>query len=326
MIKIKEWFNKLINNFNNRNKVSLGKIDIIVHRLLMIVAIISASFIIMIAIFITYRGISPFITDNNGLGTVNFFRFLTETVWLDGATFVSVSYGAGFLIINTLYIAFLSLLISFPVGVLTALFIAKIAPPFLSQTLRTIVELLAAIPSIVYGLVGAGLILPFVYNLAKLFGNQSVGGNSTLATVVVLALMSIPTITAVSEVAIRSVDQSIEHASLALGASKTQTHFKVTLLAAKSGIFAGAILAIGRALGEATAVSLVAGNARSGPTFGLFDITATITSTMLQGLKETTGIDYDIRFSLGIVLMAVILITNVILNTIKKKVGNVHVN
>jgi phosphate transport system permease protein len=165
-----------------------------------------------------------------------------------------------------------------------------------------------------------------VYNLAKAFGQQSVGGNSTLATVVVLALMSIPTITAVSEVAIRSVDQSIENASLALGASKTQTHFKVTLLAAKSGIFAGAILAIGRALGEATAVSLVAGNARSGPTFGLFDITATITSTMLQGLKETTGIDYDIRFSLGILLMAVILITNVILNTIKKKVGNVHVN
>ena len=93
-------------------------------------------------------------------------------------------------------------------------------------------------------------------------------------------------------------------------------------MSAKSGIFSGVILAVGRALGEATAVSLVAGNARSGPTFNLFGITSTLTSTMLQGLKETTGIDYDIRFSLGIVLMVVIIVTNMVLNAVKRKVGN----
>ena len=216
-------------------------------------------------------------------------------------------------------------MISMPIGVLTALFIAKIAPKRVSEFLRTVVELLASIPSIVYGLFGSGVILVFVYNLAALFGIQSKGGNSVLATVLVLALMTLPTITAISEVSIRSVDKDIELGSLALGATKTQTNFKVILTSAKSGIFASAILGIGRALGEATAVSLVAGNAKSGPSLGIFDITSTLTSTMLEGLKETTGIDYDIRFSVGLVLMVVILLTNLILNYIKKKVGNVDV-
>ncbi|MGD9761896.1 MAG: PstC family ABC transporter permease, partial [Candidatus Izemoplasmatales bacterium] len=209
--------------------------------------------------------------------------------------------------------------------VLTALFIAKIAPKKLSGILRTVIELLAAIPSIVYGLFGSGVILNFVYNLAKTFGVQSPGGNSVLATVLVLALMILPTITALSEVAIRSVRSDIEKGSLALGATKTQTNFKVVLTSAKSGIFTAAILGTGRALGEATAVYLVAGNARSGPSFGLFDTTATLTSTMLQGLKETIGIDYDIRFSVGIVLMIIILLTNTILNLVKKRIGRVDV-
>ena len=125
--------------------------------------------------------------------------------WLQGQAFVSNLYGVGFIIINTLYISFLSLLIAMPIGVLTALFIAKIAPKWLSNILRTIVELLASVPSIVYGLFGAGLVLGFVYDFAKIFGIQSKGGNSVLATVIVLSLMILPTMTALSEVAIRSV-------------------------------------------------------------------------------------------------------------------------
>ena len=296
-----------------------------IRSVFLMATIISASFIIIIVVFITMKGIIPFITDNGGIGNVNVFRFLTSTVWLEGTAFKSNLYGVGFIILNTLYVAFLSLLIAMPIGVLTALFIAKIAPKKIAEILRTIVELLAAIPSIVYGLFGSGLILVFVYELAKVFGVQSKGGNSVLATVLVLALMILPTITALSEVAIRSVGKEIEHGSLALGATKTQTNFKVVLTSAKSGIFASAILGIGRALGEATAVSLVAGNARSGPTFAFFETTSTLTSTMLQGLKETVGIDYDIRFSVGIVLMVVILITNLSLNYVKRKVGNVDV-
>lgn len=306
------------------SKTSLSQIDTIIGSLLMMLAMVASSFIVIIATFIAIRGILPFITDNSGLGSVNVLQFLTDTVWLRGETFVSTAYGAGFVIINTLYIAFLTVLLSFPIGVLTALFIAKVAPRPIAAIMRTIIELLASIPSIVFGLVGVGLFLPVIYQIARSLGYSSGGGSSVLATVFVLSLMSIPTITAVAEVSIRQVDESLEQASLALGATPTQTRFKITLLAAKSGIFSGAILAVGRSLGEATAVALVSGNARSGPSFGLFETTATITSTLLQGLKETNGIDYDIRFSLGILLMVVILTTNVALNFIKRKVGNVH--
>lgn len=307
-------------NGNNKEKT-----DLIVRMFFLISTVISASFIVIIIIFISLRGITPFITNNDGIGSVNVFQFLTGDVWLTGTAFKSNLYSVGFIIINTLYIALLSLAISLPLGVLTALFIAKVAPKPLSEFLRTVVELLASIPSIIYGLFGSGVILVFVYNFADILGIQSKGGNSVMATVLVLALMTLPTITVISEVSIRSVEKEIENGSLALGATKTQTNFKVVLASAKSGIFASAILGIGRALGEATAVSLVAGNSKSGPTLAFFETTSTLTSTMLEGLKETTGIDYDIRFSVGIVLMVVILLTNIILNFIKKRVGSVNV-
>lgn len=323
MQHVKNYFRDFKNNFKFYSKKDVD--DFVVRTFFLISTILSASFIIIIIVFVAIEGIRPFVYDYDGIGSVNLFSFLTGDTWLKGTVFKSSLYSVGFIIVNTLYIALLALIIAVPIGVLTALFIAKIAPKRLSAILRTIVELLAAIPSIVYGLFGSGLIKVFVYNFAKLLGVQSSGGNSVMATVLVLSLMILPTITALSEVAIRSVRDDIIQGSLALGATQTQTNFKVVLSSAKSGIFASAILGIGRALGEATAVSLVAGNAQSGPSLGFFDTTSTLTSMMLQGLKETVGIDYDIRFSVGIVLMVVILLTNTILNFIKRKVGNVDV-
>ena len=305
---------------------SRGKItDKFAKIIFMSATILSASFIFVIAGIVLVRGIIPFTTDNLGVGRVSLFSFLTGDIWLIGETFASNLYSIGFIIISTLFITVLSLLISFPVGVLTALFIAKIAPKPLAKILRTVIETLASIPSIVFGLFGAGVILKLVYDFSALIGYQSKGGNSILSVVIVLALMTIPTITTISEVAIRSVDKSIEHGSLALGASKTQTNFKVILSSAKSGIFTAVILGIGRSLGEATAVSLVAGGRRAGISFDLLDTTSTLTTIMLEGLKETTGIDYDIRFSVGLVLMVVILLTNLLLNAIKRRVGVVNV-
>lgn len=313
---ITQWFNNLTWKIF---------VDTMVKGFFLLSTLVSSSFIIIIVVFIARKGIIPFVTDNGGLGRVNVVSFLTQMEWLIGATFQSNLYGVGYIIVNTLYIALLSLIIAMPIGVLTALFIAKIAPKGLASIFRTVTELLAAIPSIIYGLVGFAVILPWVYDFAKGLGVQTAGGTTVLATVIVLSIMILPTITALSEVAIRAVPKEIEHGSLALGATKTQTNFKVVLSSAKSGIFTSAILGIGRALGEATAVSLVAGNAGSGPSFGFFDTTATLTSTMLLGLKETIGLDYDIRFSVGIVLMIVILITNGTLNFVKRKVGNVDV-
>jgi phosphate transport system permease protein len=301
------------------------RVDALVQQFLKVLAIISGSFIFIVAGVILIKGLTPFITDNGGIGSVNAWKFLTGDTWLIGNTFQSNLYSVGFIIIQTLYVVTLSLLISFPVGVLTALFIAKIAPKRLAETLRTVVEMLASIPSIIYGLFGAGFILKIVYDFSAILGYQSKGGNSVLSTIIILALMTIPTITTISEVAIRSVDKSLIEGSLALGATETQTHFKVVLSAAKSGIFTSAILGVGRALGEATAISLIAGSRRAGLSFNILDTTSTLTTTMLEGMKDSAGIDYDIRFSVGIVLMVVILLVNFTLNYIKKKVGQVDV-
>jgi len=311
----------LPNDIKHHNKL----IDKVVRGVLYAFTIASASFIFIIVGVIIIKGITPFITNNSGLGRVDFIRFITGDTWLTGTAFHSNLYSIGFIIVSTIFIALLSLVISLPIGVMTALFIAKVAPKKISEVFRTIIEILASIPSIIFGLFGATIIKPFVYNLSEAFGYQSKGGNSMLATILVLAIMTIPTIASISEVAIRSVDKKIIDASLALGATQSQTNFNVVLTAAKSGIFASAILGIGRALGEATAVSLVAGGRKSGFSFDIFDTTSTLTSIMLEGMKETTGIDYDIRFSVGIILMIIILLTNAFLNFVKRKVGNIDV-
>jgi len=304
-----------------------NQIDFIMKSIFSIATVLSASFIIIIVVFIVFKGINPFISDyiytaaTSGEvlfeGKVNVFDFILGMQWAPPTLL-----GVGFIVINTVYIALLSLLISLPVGTLTALFIAKIAPKRLGNILRTTVELLASIPSIIYGVFGGGVIVYITKAIASVFGIVTVGGLGVLSTVILLSMMILPTITTVAEVSIRSVSKEIEHGSLALGATKTQTNFKVVLTSAKSGIFTGAILGIGRALGEATAVSMVAGNLGIGPSFSFFERTRTLTSTMLQGVHESTGLLYDIRFSIGIVLMISIIITNYILNKVKRKFGN----
>ena len=289
----------------------------------LIATLLSSSFIFLVVGVIIQRGITPFVTDNFGLGATNIWSFLTGDIYLTGSTFYSSQYEIGYLIVSTLYNAFLALLLAFPIGVATALFIAKIAPKWLANILRTVIEILSSIPSIVFGLFGAVLILDQVYLFTESIGFQSRAGLSVLSTVILLTIMIIPTITAISEVAIRSVDQSIEQGALALGATVTQKNFKVVLASAKSGIFSSAILGVGRALGEATAVSLVSGSRFSGYSFNIFDTTATLTSKMLEGMKETQGVDYSIRFSIGLALMVVILLTNFGLNFVKNRIGKV---
>ncbi len=283
----------------------------LVKAILLIAAVISASMIILIIWQISGRGLRPFFHDYDGV-KVNVFLFLT------GLKYYAPLYRIGFVIIDTLYIVFLSILLTTPIAVLTALFIVKMAPNVIGNTLNTVVEVLAAIPSIIFGVFGSGYVVVWVRELASLFGVTTAGGLSTLSTVIVLTMMILPTVTMLSVTAIKAVPKNIEEGSLALGASETQTYFNISIQAAKPGIFAGVILGVGRALGEATAVSLVSGNAGSGPTLSLFGTTRTLTSTILIGLKETQGLDYDIRFSIGLVLIAVILITNLILNKVKK--------
>lgn len=295
-------------------------------------SLLSASFVIMVIIIISLKGLSPLTQSyqgfNNATGVVtlepvNLFKFITGMQWLVGPVGASSAYAVGFAILNTFIAVILSLILTIPVAVLTALLIAKVAPKRVANFLRTVVELLASIPSIIYGVVGLGVITSFVSWIGSLFGVQTAAGLSLLSTIIVLFMMTLPTITAVAETSIRSVSNDIIEGSLALSATPMQTYFKVVLVSAKSGIFAGVILGVGRALGEATAVSMVSGNSFSGVTTNLLATTSTLTSRMLLGIKETSGIDYDIRFTVGLVLMVVILVTNISLRWVMKKVGNI---
>lgn len=297
--------------------------------------IISASFIILIIIIVAAKGISPFIVRYEGynhetgtllLERINVFSFVTGNQWLNGPLGGSSAYGIGFAIINTIIAVILSIAVTLPVALMTALLIAKIAPPKFASVLRTVVELLASIPSIVYGVIGLGVIAPIVSSIGTIVGFQTAAGLSLLSTIVVLFMMTLPTMTAVAESSIRAVKKDIIEGSLALAASPMQTYFKVVLTSAKSGIFAGVILGVGRALGEATAVSMVSGNAFSGVTINVLATTSTLTSRMLLGLKETTGLDYDARFSVALILMVVILISNTLLKYVMKRVGKLDEN
>jgi phosphate transport system permease protein len=327
MIRIKDYITE--KNISNKNKI-----DKIMQRLFQVSAFLSASFIVLIIFFVSLRGLSPFFQSYVGynfqqgfvdLSPVNPFRFIFGNYWLGGTLGLSNDYGIGFAIINTLIVVILAITIAVPISIATALFIAKIAPKPIASIIRTVVELLASIPSIIYGVFGLGVITNLVVNLANLSNSRTAAGLSLLSTVIVLAMMILPTITAVAETAIRSVDVDLIKGSLALGATKMQTYIKVVISAAKSGIFAGIILGVGRALGEATAVAMVSGNLFRGININLFDTTTTLTARMLLGIKETTGLDYDVRFSIGLVLMAVIVITNFGLKFIMKKVGGVDV-
>ncbi len=295
---LKEWNNKLI------------------KALFALCGFIAASMILFIFLFIFIKGISVFLP-SYGEGRLSIISFLSGLRWQanEGA------YGVLFIVINTLTSSLFAILISFPLSVLTALYTVKMAPKSISKILQTIIELLAAIPSIVYGLFASGFIVILVDKLAIAIGMSTFGGRSLLSVSLLLAFMIFPTITSISMSAIKSVDKNLEKASLALGASEIQTYFKVVLVSAKSGIFSGLILGLSRALGEATAVSMVAGNKISGPTLNPFDITRTLTSTIMSGLNETTGVDYDVRFSVGIILMVLIVLSNLIIHFVKRKVG-----
>lgn len=295
--------------------------DKISKAIFLLITILCASAIFAIVGIVIFKGIKPFVStySYNGESTkASLTNFLFGLTWEKTAN----DFGILFIVINTFYVTILSLLIAVPVSVLTALFIVRMAPSWLGKILTTVTEVLSSIPSIIYGLFGAGLITVMIRNFAGIFNYQTAGGLSTLATVLVLAMMIMPTITTVSVTSIRAVKQDYINGSLALGASPMQTNFKVVLTSAKSGIMSGIILGIGRALGEATAVSMVCGNAQSGPTFSLFDITRTLTSTMLSGLSESTGLKYDIRFSIAVVLLILIIVVNLLLNRVKKRIGN----
>ena len=232
--------------------------DLISKIAFLTITTICASVIVVIVAIIAIRGFTPFFTDyvvDGETVRVNFFDFLTGLSWERG----SADYGVLFIFIDTLYITFLSLLISVPISILTALFIVRIAPKWLSNILNVSVELLSSVPSIIFGLFGAGIIAVIIRDIGSVIGIQTAGGLSILTTVIVLSMMIMPTITMVSVTSLKAVKPELINGSLALGASKTQTIFKVIIPNALPGILTSVLLAIGRIIGESAALIFAIG-------------------------------------------------------------------
>ncbi|MEJ2763003.1 phosphate ABC transporter permease subunit PstC [Photobacterium sp. MCCC 1A19761] len=191
-----------------------------------------------------------------------------------------------------------------PIGVLTAIFIAEVAPKRVSDIIRPMIELLAGIPSVVYGFFGLVIIVPMIQNIFDV-----PAGNTVLAGIVVLAVMILPTVITVSETSIRAVPRSYKEGSLALGASHMFTIFKLLVPAARSGIMTGVILGIARALGETMAIIMVMGNSPAMPE-GLLDSARTLTANIAIEMSYATGVHASALYATGIVLLVFIMMLN----------------
>lgn len=225
--------------------------------------------------------------------------------WLFGNTYDgAVFFAAGFMVINTLWTSFIAVLIALPISVLTAIFITRVAPKSLRPMFFIVLSILAAIPSVIYGAFGTKILDTISMTL---FGSSS---GSLLTIVLTLAFMIMPTITLITTSTINSVDKKMEQSSLALGATRNQTSFYITIRAASTGILTATILGVGRAIGEATAVSMISVDPYSGPTFGLFENIRLLTSTMLKGYNEMApgSKQQASMFAMGMLLIITILV------------------
>ncbi len=216
-------------------------------------------------------------------------------------------YGVATMIVASVVSTVGAVLVGVPVGVLTAIFIAEIAPKRLANIIRPAVELLAGIPSVVYGFFGLVIIVPLIQNVFHV-----PAGNTILAGIIVLGVMILPTVITVSETSIRAVPHSYKEGSLALGASKIFTIFKVLVPAARSGIMTGVILGIARALGETMAIIMVMGNAPAMPE-GILDSARTLTANIAIEMSYASGIHANALYATGVVLLVFIMSLNAIL-------------
>ena len=231
-----------ISKSNNRKYL----IENIASKIFMISAFISVISLLLIIGFVFYKGLTPFLFKG-----YSFMDFIMGTDWLPN----SDKFGVTSMIAASVLATLGSLIIGVPIGTFTATFLAEIAPKPVQRIILPAVELLSGIPSVLYGLFGLAFIVPKIQSILNLPKGQSL-----LAVILVLAIMMLPTIISVSQTAIKAVPASYKEGSLALGASTTETIFRVTLPAAKSGILAAVVLGVGRAIGETMAVILVAGN------------------------------------------------------------------
>lgn len=272
-------------------KMSRYFTDRLARYVVFISATVSFVILLAIAIFIFKDGLPAF-------QEIGFFEFIFGTVWRPGQE----EYGILTMIVGSVVVTVGSLLFAVPLGIACAILLAEVAPFKVRQVLRPAVELLVGIPSVVYGLVGLVLLVPSIREIA---GN----GFSVLGASIVLMAMVLPTIISISEDSIRAVPDSYREGALALGATRWQMIWRVLLPAAKSGIGAGVVLGMGRAVGETMAMIMVIGNSIVFPT-SPFDPARTLTGNIAVEISYATGVHESALFATGIVLFIFILALN----------------
>ncbi len=294
---------------NMNEKKSTKIIEKLIETIFFLSASVSVLSVIIITAFIFIKG-APAIFE---IGAGN---FLLGKVWNPAGNI----YGIFPMIVSTIFATIGAVVIGVPIGLLTAIFIAEIAPKRVSKLVRPAVELLAGIPSVVYGFFGLIVIVPMIAKLQEALTGKNMGGNSLLATSLILGVMILPTIISISEHSIRAVPKKYKEGSLALGATNIQTIFKVTIPAARSGIMASIVLGLGRAVGETMAVILVAGNTTSIPN-SIFDSIRPLTANIAIEMGYATGLHQEALFATGVVLFIFIMTLNLILNFVVNRVG-----
>ncbi len=275
----------------------------LMNLIFLICGMLTILFVILITVFLFISGI-PAIRD------IGLKDFLFGRVW--ASTAAKPAFGILPFILTSIYGTCGAILIGVPVGLLCAVFLAKISPKKTGGVVRNVVDLLAGIPSVVYGLVGMIMIVPCVREVFRL-----PDGANLFSAILVLAVMILPSVISVSETAIRAVPKEYEEASLALGATKTETVFRIILPAAKSGIITAVVLGIGRAVGEAMAVMMVAGNVANMPK--LFGSVRFLTTAVASEMSYSSGLQRQALFSIALVLFLFIMAINLALNILAKK-------
>ena len=283
-------------------------------RALLLICAVAAIFAVCAITFYMFAKGLP------ALGKVGMSELLFGTVWKPTAA--QPSFGIEYIILSSIVGTAFSVLLGVPIGLMTAVFLTEVSGKRTAAIVQPAVELLAAIPSVIYGLVGMMVLNPAMYKLEKLIfagstTHRFTGGANVLSAVIVLAIMILPTVISVSASSLRAVPSSMRAASLALGASKMQTVFRVTIPAARSGILTGVVLGIGRALGEAMAINMVAGGSVNLPL--PFNSVRFLTTQLVSEMSYAEGTHRQVLFTVGLVLYLFILAVNLVLLKLRKK-------
>ena len=276
--------------------------------LFLICALASIFAVLLICVFLFANGLPA-------MAKIGLFDFLGGRKW--APTDVPPSFGIFPMIVGSVYITGGAILLGVPIGILTAVFLARFCPRPAYRVLKPAIELLAGIPSIVYGFFGLVVLVPFIRKFARLFGVIS-NGNTILTASILLGIMILPTIVGVSESAIRAVPDSYYEGALALGATHERAVFFAVRPAAKSGILAGVVLGIGRAIGETMAVVMIAGNQARIPD-SIFKGVRTLTANIVMEMGYSTGLHREALIATGVVLFVFILLINVSFSLLKRR-------